>query len=207
MECHIFYPLPHPTPALQIHEFAVVDCKLSDLVLDSFCSYLLSVLQVQYNVNTSLSQTNLILTFYLDKIFKGYFPFTVTTKYWLHSLCCTVHPWACLTTSSLYLPLSHLDVVSPSSSLVTTSEFWSHEQFGLVNLLLFCYISSFIVLFRSHIQVVSYSICLFPSDLSHLAQCPPSPSMLLQVAEFHSFLLLSGIPLYICTTSSLSICR
>ena len=92
MECHIFYPLPHPTPALQIHEFAVVDCKLSDLVLDSFCSYLLSVLQVQYNVNTSLSQTNLILTFYLDKIFKGYFPFTVTTKYWLHSLCCTVHP-------------------------------------------------------------------------------------------------------------------
>ena len=55
-----FNPLPHPTPALQIYEFAVVDCKLSDLVLDSFCSCLLSVLQVQYNVNTSLSQTNLI---------------------------------------------------------------------------------------------------------------------------------------------------
>ena len=90
--CHIFYPLPRPTPALQIHEFAVVECKLSDLVLDSFCSYLLSVLQVQYKVNTSLSQTNLTLTFYLDKIFKGYFPFTVTAKYWLHSLRCTIHP-------------------------------------------------------------------------------------------------------------------
>ena len=24
---------------------------------------------------------------------KGYFPFTVTTKYWLHSPCCTTHPW------------------------------------------------------------------------------------------------------------------
>ena len=26
--------------------------------------------------------------------FKGYFPFTVITKYWLYSLCCTIHSWA-----------------------------------------------------------------------------------------------------------------
>ena len=42
------------------------------------------------------------------------------------------------------------------------------------------------------------------SDLFHLAQCPPSPSMLLQIARFH-FLWLSSIPLNIYTTFSLSI--
>ena len=38
-------------------------------------------------------------------IFKGYFPFTVITKYWLYSPCCTMHPWAYLTPNSLYLSL------------------------------------------------------------------------------------------------------
>lgn len=33
--------------------------------------------------------------------FKGYFPFTVIIKYWLHSLCCTLHSWAYLISSSL----------------------------------------------------------------------------------------------------------
>jgi len=35
--------------------------------------------------------------------------------------------------------------------------------------------------------VTSYSNCLSLSDLFHLAQCPLSPSMLLQMAIFHSF--------------------
>ena len=38
------------------------------------------------------------------------------------------------------------------------------------------------------------------SDIFHIAQCPPSPSMLLQMAKFYSFLRLSSIPLYIYTT-------
>ena len=53
--------------------------------------------------------------------------------------------------------------------------------------------------------MISYSISLPLSDLFHLAQCLPSPSMLLQMAKLHSFLWLSSIPLYIHTTSSLSI--
>ena len=55
---------------------------------------------------------NLIFNFY--KILKDYFPFIVITKYWLHSQCCTIHPWACLTPNSLYLPLSHPYIASPS---------------------------------------------------------------------------------------------
>ena len=38
-------------------------------------------------------------------IFKDYFPWTVISKYWLFSPCCTVHPWACLTSNTLQLPL------------------------------------------------------------------------------------------------------
>jgi len=32
------------------------------------------------------------LYFYLYIIFKGYFPFTVITKYWLYSVYYTIHP-------------------------------------------------------------------------------------------------------------------
>ena len=32
------------------------------------------------------------LYFYFYIIFKGYFPFTVITKYWLYSVCYTIHP-------------------------------------------------------------------------------------------------------------------
>ena len=43
-----------------------------------------------------------------------------------------------------------------------------------------------------------YSNCLSLSDLFHLAQCPPNPSMLLQMANFHSFLWLSTASLCVC---------
>ena len=36
------------------------------------------------------------LYFYFYIIFKSYFPFTVITKYWLYSVCYTIHPWASL---------------------------------------------------------------------------------------------------------------
>ena len=46
--------------------------------------------------------------------------------------------------------------------------------------------------------MISFSICLSLSDFFHLAQCPPSPSMLLQMARnLVPFLWLSSIPLYI----------
>ena len=40
-------------------------------------------------------------------IIKVYTLVTVITKYWLYSLCCTIHPSAYLTSNNLYLPHSH----------------------------------------------------------------------------------------------------
>jgi len=45
--------------------------------------------------------------------FKGYFPFIVITRYWLYFLCYAIYPWAYLTSSNLYLPLSHLCFAPP----------------------------------------------------------------------------------------------
>ena len=75
--------------------------------------------------------------FFFYRIFKGYFLFTVITKYWFYSPCCTIHPWAYLTPNSLCLPLSHPSIAPPPSlsPLVTTSLFSVS-----VSLLLFCYI-------------------------------------------------------------------
>ena len=49
------------------------------------------------------------------------------------------------------------------------------------------------------------SVPLNGAGVLHSVQQYLSPSMLLQMALFHSFLLLSNILLYICATSSLSI--
>ena len=58
---------------------------------------------------------------------------------------------------------------------------------------------------RFHICALIYDICFSLSDLLHSVWQSLGPSMSLQMTQFHSFLWLSNIPLYICTTSSLSI--
>ena len=58
---------------------------------------------------------------------------------------------------------------------------------------------------RFHIYVFIYDICFSLSDLLHSVWQSLGPSMSLQMMQFHSVLWLSNIPLYICTTSSLSI--
>ena len=60
-------------------------------------------------------------------------------------------------------------------------------------------INSFVSYFRFHTQVISYGICLSLFDLRHLVWSSLGPSMLLQMALFHSFLWLSNIPLDIYT--------
>ena len=45
--------------------------------------------------------------------------------------------------------------------------------------------------------MISYSVCLSLSDLLHLSENPPSPSMLLQMQKAHSFIL-ANILLCIC---------
>ena len=59
---------------------------------------------------------------------------------------------------------------------------------------------------RFHIYVLIYDICCPLSDLLHSVWQTLDPSTYLQMTQFRSFLWLSNIPLYMCTTSSLSIC-
>ena len=54
-------------------------------------------------VGSKKAKTVSPLIFY--KNVKGYFQFIIIIKYRLHSLCCTIHPWAYLTLKSLCLPL------------------------------------------------------------------------------------------------------
>ena len=56
--------------------------------------------------------------------------------------------------------------------------------------------------FRFHIYVLIYNICFSLSDLLHLVWQSLGPSTSLQMTQFHFFLWLSNIPLYICTTVS-----
>ena len=59
--------------------------------------------------------------------------------------------------------------------------------------------------FRFHIYVLAYGICFSLSDLLHSVWQTLGASTSLQIVQFHFFLWLSNIPLYICATSSLSI--
>ena len=58
---------------------------------------------------------------------------------------------------------------------------------------------------RFHICALICDICFSPSDLLHSVWQSLDPSTSLQMTQFRSFLWLSNILLYICTTSSLSI--
>ena len=58
---------------------------------------------------------------------------------------------------------------------------------------------------RFHIYALIYDICFSLSDLLHSVWQSLAPSTSPQMTQFCSFLWLTNIPLYICTTSSLSI--
>ena len=58
---------------------------------------------------------------------------------------------------------------------------------------------------RFHVYALIYNICFSLSDLLHSVRQSLDPSTSLKITQFRSFLWLSNIPLYICTTTSLSI--
>ena len=66
--------------------------------------------------------------------------------------------------------------------------------------------SSSVPFSRFHIYVLIYDICFSLSDLLDSVWQSLDPSASQQMTQFRSFLWLSNIPLYICTTSSLCIC-
>ena len=72
--------------------------------------------------------------------------------------------------------------------------------------LYFCLANWFIcTIFLDSTYMRSYTIFVFLFSDFHSVRQSLGPSTSLQMTQFHSFLWLSNIPLYICTTSSLSI--
>ena len=72
--------------------------------------------------------------------------------------------------------------------------------------LYFCLANRFIcTIFLDAVYALIYDICFSLSDLLHSVWQPLGPSASLQMTQFHSFLWLSNIPFYICTTTYLSI--
>ena len=128
-------------------------------------------------------------------ISKGHFPFTVIIKHW--------YVWYNTSMSLSYTTRLTLLLPLPTPKLpLPTSFYW--QVYSL--LLWLCF---FFALFTSLFYFLDprykwYRKYLPFSVLFYLAKCPPGPSMLLQMAKFHFFSLLSSIP-YIHITSSLLI--
>ena len=102
-------------------------------------------------------------------------------------------PWHSLTLSQLTLPpprvltsILYVCVFIPVLPLGSSEPFFSF-------------------FFRFHIYVLAYGICFSLSELLHSVWQTLGPSTSLQMTQFHFFLWLSNIPLYICVISSLSI--
>ena len=118
------------------------------------------------------------------------------------------HPVSCiepeLATHFIYdivhvsMPFSQ---IIPPSPTPTESKrlFYTSVSLLLSHIQDYCYHLS-----KFHIYALVYCIGVFLSGLLHSVWQSLSPSMLLQMALFCSFLWLSNIPLYICTTSFLS---
>ena len=98
--------------------------------------------------------------------------------------------------------LSHLDPASPPPPHVLKSMLYVCVFIPVLPLGSSELFSFF---FRFHIYVLAYGICFSLSDLRHCVCQTLGPSTSLQITQFRFILWLSNIPLYICTTSSLSI--
>ena len=105
----------------------------------------------------------------------------------IHCILCLLIPHLCLSLYLYFFPLVTFTLFSVS-----------------VTLFLFCCVYSYVLCFRFYLQVILCSICLYLSDISIRWTYSLGPSVSLQMAEFHSFLWMNEIPLYIYATSSLS---
>ena len=74
-----------------------------------------------------------------------------------------------------------------------------------VSQLLPCKLAHLYQFSRFHISALIYDICFSLSDLLHSVWQSLDPSTSQQMKQFGTFLWLSNIPFYICTTTSLSI--
>ena len=120
----------------------------------------------------------------------------------------------CYAAASHHLSILHLAVYICLCHSLTSSQLTLHPPHVLKSILYVCVFipilplgssEPFFFSLRFHIYVLAYGICFSLSDLIHSAWQSLGPSSSLQITQFHFFLWLSNIPLYICVTSSLSI--
>ena len=119
----------------------------------------------------------------------------------------------CYAAASHYLSILHLVVYLCPCHSLTSSQLTLPPPRVLKSILYVCIFIPVLPLgssepfffFRFHIYVLAYSICFSLSVLLHSVGQSLGPSTSLQITQFHSFLWLSNIPLYVCATSSLSI--
>ena len=101
----------------------------------------------------------------------------------------------------VYMPMLFSQFVPPSPPLAVSASLFSVSLIAALQIRLI----STIFLDSTYICALIYEICFSISDLLHSVWQTLGSSTSLQMTQFHSFIWLSNIPLYMCTTSSLSI--
>ena len=138
------------------------------------------------------------MVLYPERTFKFFFwIFEFYFIYFLHSRFLLVIYFIRI---SVYMSIPISQFIPPFPPLV------SIRLFSIsVSLFLPCKLVHLYHFSRFHIYVLIYNICFSLSDLLHSVWQSLDPYTSLQMTQFRSFLWLSNSPLYICTTSSLSI--
>ena len=101
---------------------------------------------------------------------------------------------------TVYMSITISQFITPTSPLPAVSPLGVHTFFLYVCVSISALQTSSSVPFSTfHIYALIYGICFSLSDLLHSVWQSLDASTYLQLTQFHSFLWLSNIPLYICT--------
>ena len=103
-----------------------------------------------------------------------------------------------------FVPLNPLHLFSLNSLPLILSPLANTSLFSVFMSLFLFFLNSFSLFFKFQCKL-NHNIFLSPSDLFHIVKYPLGPSMVSQMARYHSDWWLSNILLYVYTTSSLSI--
>ena len=179
-----------------MHPFFLFVCFLNIFKL-SFIG-----VQLIYNVAlvSAVQQSESVIHIHISTLFQILFPYRSLQSIEQSSLCYTIGSHQL---SILYIVVYICQSKSPNSSHPPYPTLVSMCLFSTsVSLLLSCKYIHLYHFSRFHTYVLIYNICFSLSGLLHSVRQTLGPSTSLQ---FHSFLWLSNIPLYICTTYSLFI--
>ena len=157
-----------------------------------------------YNVVlvSTVQQSESVIRIHISPLFWISFPFrSVTTGQWVE-FPELYHRFSLVISLVIYF----IHSISSVYTSIPISQFIPPPFPPWYLCLYFCFVNKIVYtnFFRFHIYALIYNICFSLSHLLHSVWQSLGPSMSLQMTQFGSFLWLSNIPLYICTTSSLT---